>query len=312
MDNNRVHYPSDFTNETAAVLTQRDMSYGMASGVDSAAVQQPGTAVLTFLDQMRYFYCEYLKGILFVACSMLFVFAVPAILTKPGEMKLLLNRLIKRFVDVTGAVLGLLFTLPLFIIVPLLIKLDSAGPVFYTQIRVGVNRRKRDRRNCQWANVGERRTRERRREDLMGQLFRVIKFRTMIHDAERKCGPVWATQNDPRITRIGRILRKTRLDEVPQFINVLKGDMSLVGPRPERPNFVRDLAGKVDDYNNRLTVRPGLTGLAQIENGYDSSVASVSRKVRLDLEYIRTWSIWTDVKILFKTVVVVLTGKGAY
>jgi lipopolysaccharide/colanic/teichoic acid biosynthesis glycosyltransferase len=183
--------------------------------------------------------------------------------------------------------------------------------VFYTQLRVGINQRKRDRRYRQRSDVIERRARDRRRQNYQGNLFHVIKFRTMVRDAEKNCGPVWATENDSRITRLGKTLRKTRLDEIPQFINVLKGDMSLVGPRPERPNFVQDLSEKVQDYNERLAVKPGLTGLAQVENSYDTSLASVAQKVNLDLEYIRHWSLWTDVKILFKTVVVVFTGKGA-
>ena len=133
----------------------------------------------------------------------------------------------------------------------------------------------------------------------------------MVVDAEKNSGPVWATQNDPRITRIGRFLRKTRLDEIPQFLSVLKGDMSLVGPRPERPKFVADLSTKVDNYTRRLDVKPGITGLAQVENGYDSSLASVNRKVQYDLQYIRSWSVLSDLRILAKTVVVVITGKGA-
>ncbi len=221
------------------------------------------------------------------------------------------NRLIKRFIDLAGATVGLLLTMPLFIVLSIIIKLDSRGQVFYRQVRVGVNRRKEQGRCRQWTNTGERRVGERRRENLMGKPFRVIKFRTMVRDAEEMSGPVWATRDDLRITRVGRVLRQTRLDEIPQFINVLKGDMSLVGPRPERPNFVSDLAVQVNDYSGRLSMKPGLTGLAQIENGYDSSVETVTKKVQLDLEYIRNWSIWADVKILLKTVVVVITGKGA-
>ena len=201
--------------------------------------------------------------------------------------------------------------MPFWIILPVLIKLDSRGPVFYTQLRVGVNRRGKDRRYHQKADVVDRRGRERRREDYQGRLFRVIKFRTMVHNAEKHSGPVWASKNDSRVTRAGAFLRKARMDEIPQFLNVLRGDMSLVGPRPERPNFVRELSGQVDDYNNRLKVKPGLTGLAQVEAGYDSSVATVAEKVRYDLEYIENWSLWTDIKILLKTVKVVLTGKGA-
>lgn len=309
--NNNLNNRSSFRNKKPVILAHKDLSYGLASGVEVPARRCSPPAVMTFYDQVRYFYCEYVKGVLFVACSLLFVFAVPVVLTRPDKLKVMVKKLIKRSIDIAGAAVGLLLTFPVFIILPVLIKLDSVGPAFYAQVRVGVNRRKRDRRYCQRSDVADRRARERRREDLMGRPFKVIKFRTMAQDAERKCGPVWATQNDPRVTRFGKLLRKTRLDEIPQFINVLKGDMSLVGPRPERPNFVRDLSVRVNDYNGRLTVKPGLTGLAQVENGYDSSVASVTQKVRLDLEYIRNWSVWGDVKILFKTLVVVFTGKGA-
>ncbi len=222
-----------------------------------------------------------------------------------------MNRLMKRTVDIIGATVGLILSAPLMLAVAVAVKLDSPGPVFYIQTRVGVNRRKRDRRFCQKVGAANLRRRDRRREDYLGRPFKMIKFRTMVQDAEKKTGPVWATKNDPRITRIGAFLRKCRLDEFPQFWSVLKGDMSLVGPRPERPSFVRDLCEKVDNYHRRLEVKPGLTGLAQVENGYDSSVATVAEKVRFDLKYIRSWSVWTDVRILLKTVVVVLTGRGA-
>ena len=132
-----------------------------------------------------------------------------------------------------------------------------------------------------------------------------------MNNAEKTTGPVWATKNDTRITAIGAFLRKTRIDEIPQFINVLMGDMSLVGPRPERPSFVSDLTGKVEGYATRLQVKPGLTGLAQVSSGYDSSIASVTEKVQYDIDYIENWSVWLDIKILLKTVVVVLTGRGA-
>lgn len=305
--NNRVTYG----NENAATLTRQDVSYGVAAGAEATSPRTASVATLNFLDQLRYFYCEHVKGMLFLTLSLLFIFVVPIAFARPEKLRAMVSRYVKRSIDIVGAAVGLIVALPLFIVLPILIKLDSAGPVFYAQVRVGVDRRKRDRRCWQRSDMGDQRIRERRREDLMGKLFTVIKFRTMVQNAEKKCGPVWATQNDPRITKLGKILRKTRLDEIPQFINVLKGDMSLVGPRPERPTFVRDLSTKVYDYRGRLTVKPGLTGLAQIENGYDSSVATVTQKVRLDLEYIRNWSIWADVKILFKTMVVVLTGKGA-
>jgi len=133
----------------------------------------------------------------------------------------------------------------------------------------------------------------------------------MVANAETRTGPVWATRGDARITRLGAILRKTRMDEIPQFVNILIGDMSLVGPRPERPAFVKDLSEKIDQYSRRLEVKPGLTGLAQVEGEYDSSVITVAEKVKYDLEYIDNWTIWSDIRIMFKTVIVVLTGKGA-
>jgi lipopolysaccharide/colanic/teichoic acid biosynthesis glycosyltransferase len=133
----------------------------------------------------------------------------------------------------------------------------------------------------------------------------------MVDDAEKASGPVWASKNDPRVTRLGAFLRKSRLDEIPQFINVLRGDMSLVGPRPERPTFVAELSSKIDNYHRRLEVKPGLTGLAQVTCGYDTSVESVARKLEYDLHYIDRWTPWLDIKIILRTVVVVLTGRGA-
>ena len=219
---------------------------------------------------------------------------------------------VKKSIDFVGALLGLIILSPLFMVIALLIKLDSPGPIFYSQIRVGQNRRKNDRRRAECRSADERRARDRRRVNNFGKPFKVYKFRTMIDKAEKKCGPVWATENDPRITRVGAFLRKTRMDEIPQLFNVLKGDMSLIGPRPERPMFIKDLSQQVDNYTMRLVVKPGITGLAQVENGYDSSIDSVKDKVAYDLRYINRWSLWQDIKILLKTVVVVITGKGAF
>jgi len=193
-----------------------------------------------------------------------------------------------------------------------MIKLDSSGPIFYSQIRVGINRRRAMRRQVDCIIGADRRGRERRRQNNYGKLFMVYKFRTMIDNAEKKCGPIWATENDPRITRVGAFLRRMRLDELPQLFNVLKGDMSLIGPRPERPMFIRDLSQRVPHYTARLEVKPGITGLAQVENGYDVSIDSVRHKIAYDLRYIKSWSLWQDIKILLKTVIVVITGKGAF
>jgi lipopolysaccharide/colanic/teichoic acid biosynthesis glycosyltransferase len=132
----------------------------------------------------------------------------------------------------------------------------------------------------------------------------------MHQNAESTTGPVWAQKNDPRITRVGRILRATRLDELPQMINVLQGDMSLVGPRPERPFFVNELQTKITDYTTRFAVKPGITGLAQVEHKYDESIEDVSKKITYDLHYIRHWTVIQDLRIIMKTVVVVLTARG--
>jgi len=221
------------------------------------------------------------------------------------------EKFLKRVIDISGSTIGLLLGLPLFFVVGILIKLDSPGPVFFRQERVGMNRRRRERRTLDIKrNKQERRT-DRRKKNLYGETFYLYKFRTMVVDAEKGCGPIWAKSDDPRITNIGKVLRKTRIDELPQLINVLKGEMSLVGPRPERYHFVRDFISRIDGYPNRLGVRPGITGLAQVENGYDSCVEDVKLKVTHDLNYIQQWSILEDFKILLKTILVVATGKGA-
>lgn len=221
------------------------------------------------------------------------------------------GRFIKRCCDLIGSIIGLVLSIPFWILLPLLIKLGSRGPVLYTQTRVGRNRRESRRRTSPKESSGNSRKRERRRENSYGQTFKVIKFRTMVHHAERESGPVWAAHNDSRITRIGKIMRKLRLDEIPQFLNVLAGDMSLIGPRPERPNFVRDLSDKFENYSARLECKPGITGLAQVKGTYDSSSATVAEKLKYDLEYIDNWSLWLDFNILLRTVKVVLTGRGA-
>jgi lipopolysaccharide/colanic/teichoic acid biosynthesis glycosyltransferase len=207
----------------------------------------------------------------------------------------------KRLFDVAVAALALtVFGLALPALA-LIIKLDSPGPVFFSQERVGLNRR-RSRSSFDGT--------ERRQVLQPGRPFRVLKLRTMGVNAEAG-GPQWATQNDVRVTRVGRFLRKTRLDEVPQFLNVLRCEMSLIGPRPERLVFVRQLEKVIPQYHERLLVLPGITGLAQVINGYDDGVESVQRKVELDRQYIRRAGFRQDGKILLSTVGVVLKGEGA-
>ncbi len=189
----------------------------------------------------------------------------------------------RRFFDLLFAVPLFILFLPLWTIIAIAIKLDSPGSVIYSQERVGK----------------------------YGRIFRIFKFRSMRHDAEKLSGPRLATENDPRITRVGRFLRKTRLDEIPQLINVIIGDMSVIGPRPERPYFVEKYKKEIPFYVNRLRVKPGITGLAQVETGYDESIEDVREKLKYDLYYIEhRRSFWLNLKILFKTIWVVFTAQG--
>ena len=300
---------ANIRSQDVVAIPRQSLTYGTVTTLSRpSSVAEP----LGFSAYLSFYFSEYFKGLLFVFLCSVFIFAVPTVLMRKGSLSSMTAIFVKRVTDIVGAVVGLILTLPFWIIVPILVKLDSPGPILYSQTRVGINRRKRQRRVYLKADVGDRRNRERRRTDYLGQPFKLYKFRTMVNNAEKNSGPVWAAKKDPRITRIGSFLRKTRIDEIPQFWNVLKGDMSLVGPRPERPSFVLDLSTKVKGYAHRLDVKPGLTGLAQVENGYDSSLASVVQKVRYDLEYIEKRSFWKDISILLKTVVVVITGKGAH
>lgn len=234
------------------------------------------------------------------------------------------TRLCKRLMDIGVSALMLVLLAPALAAVALAVKLTSPGPVIFRQERVGLNLRRvpgdrRSRREEQLADQNEcgseaknrRDSRsDRRREFAYGRPFVLYKFRTMRIDAE-KDGAKFAVQGDPRVTCIGRFLRKTRLDELPQLWNVLKGEMSLVGPRPERPVFIERLSEEIPDYLHRLGLKPGLTGPAQVINGYDNDLESFRRKVTLDLLYLQNCCLWNDIKILFRTVGVVLTGKGA-
>ena len=183
--------------------------------------------------------------------------------------------------DLILASLGMLVLAVLFPLIALAIYLDSPGPIFYTQERVGKG----------------------------GRVFRIYKFRSMVPDAE-KGRAVWAQENDPRVTRVGRILRRTHLDEFPQFWNILKGEMSAVGPRPERPEFVEELAREIPFYRVRHAVKPGMAGWALVKYGYASSKEDALIRLQYDLYYIKHWSPWLDLVILCKTVVDTLTFRG--
>jgi sugar transferase (PEP-CTERM system associated) len=192
-------------------------------------------------------------------------------------------RLVRRSLSIAISMVGLILSAPLWPLVMLIIKLDSKGPVFYTQTRVGKG----------------------------GHIFKVVKFRTMRQDAEATSGPQWAGSNDPRVTRAGRFLRSSRLDEIPQLWCVLKGDMAFVGPRPERPEFVERLSIEIPYYGVRHMVRPGLTGWAQVKYKYGSTVEDAREKLQYDLFYIKNASIGLDLLIMFQTIKIVLLRRGA-
>jgi lipopolysaccharide/colanic/teichoic acid biosynthesis glycosyltransferase len=217
----------------------------------------------------------------------------------------------KRAFDILMASVAVFLLSPVMFIAALLIKLESRGSVFYSQERIGLNRRRMDRRRFEIAHQEDRRSNSDRRKHLhAGKPFKMYKFRTMKEDAENGV-PILASENDPRITRVGRIFRKTRIDEIPQFFNVIRGDMSIIGPRPERSFFINKMRSEVPEFTTRLAVKPGITGLAQVESGYTTRLEQMKDKLFYDLKYISELSLFEEIKILFKTVLVVFTGKGA-
>jgi len=200
-----------------------------------------------------------------------------------GFRKSLFLRCLKRFSDLLLSLLMLICLLPLLLLVAALIKIDSTGGVFFSQERIGEKRKP----------------------------YEVIKFRSMVSDAEQSTGPVWADDEDPRITRVGRVIRKLRIDEIPQLWNVLKGEMSFVGPRPERQFFVEQLEEIIPYYSERFSVKPGITGWAQVSYGYGASIEDAIEKLNYDLFYIKNMSIFMDMMIVLRTIKIVLFGKGA-
>ncbi len=200
-----------------------------------------------------------------------------------GFKKSFLKRFIKRIIDVVFSLFLLILTSPIFLLVSILIKIDSKGPVIFSQERVGLGRKP----------------------------YMVHKFRSMVTDAESKTGPVWAGREDDRITRVGRFIRKCRIDELPQLWNVLKGEMSFVGPRPEREHFVQKLEKIIPYYNERMSVKPGLSGWAQVCYNYGASVEDAIEKLNYELFYIKNMSTLMDIMIILRTVKTVFFGKGA-
>ncbi len=253
----------------------------------------------------------------YVADPIIFMIVSTAIIIVPQKMLSFVSkkRLVKaaqtatiRVMDIFVAIFGLILSAPIWLVFPLLIKFDSPGPVFYKQMRTGVDRRKGERRRVSLGNGIERRNVDRRQVNLHGKPFHIIKFRTMKVDAEKKSGAVWATQNDPRITAIGRWMRKYHVDEIPQLLNVLTGHMSLVGPRPERPIIIADLLSQLPDYQSRLVVKPGVTGPAQIFLGYDRCMSDIERKIIFDSIYINNKSLRFFILLLALTAVKILAS----
>ncbi|GAA0866138.1 exopolysaccharide biosynthesis polyprenyl glycosylphosphotransferase [Paraclostridium tenue] len=191
-----------------------------------------------------------------------------------------LYEIYKRVLDIVSSLLGLIIGIPIMIVIAILIKLEDKGPIFYTQERLGKNEKK----------------------------FLVYKMRSMKIDAEKYGGAQWAQKDDPRVTKIGKFIRKTRIDEIPQLFNILKGDMSLIGPRPERPELTYKFNKEIPGFIDRLYIKPGLTGLAQVNGGYDISPKD---KLKWDMIYIQNRSVLLDISIILKTIGVVFTGEGA-
>ena len=211
------------------------------------------------------------------------------------------DELISRALNVFVASIALVLMAPVFVLVALAVALTSRGPVMYSQIRVGMDRR--------WRYA---RAYNRRGYDHGGKLFKMYKFRTMRVDAEPDGRAVWAAKRDPRVTLIGRFLRTTRLDELPQLWNVIRGDMNIVGPRPERPSIFAELRKDIPEYPLRQRVKPGITGWAQINRSYDACIEDVRQKVRLDLEYVRRQGVFEDLRIMSMTLPVMLFRRGGW
>ena len=210
---------------------------------------------------------------------------------------------IDRALNVAIASVALVATAPALLLFAALVKLTSRGPIFYSQTRVGVDRRRSSDRRVAY---------DRRTRDLGGRPFTIFKVRSMYTGAEKPNGAVWATKGDPRVTPVGRVLRKCRVDELPQLLNVIRGDMNIVGPRPERPSIFSRLCGDIEEYPLRQLAKPGITGWAQINHSYDMTIDDVRTKVRYDLEYLERQGVREDLKIMARTLPVMIFRKGGW
>lgn len=222
-------------------------------------------------------------------------------LERGSERSHSLKNLSCRTLNILVAVVGLVATAPLMALIALAVKLSSPGPILYSQPRVGMDRRRGRGRSVEEC---------RRETDRGGRIFRIFKFRTM-YEQDTESPQVWAGRDDPRVTPLGKVLRKFRLDELPQLVNVLRGDMNIVGPRPEQPEIFRELRKRVPQYVERQRVLPGITGWAQVNHHYDRSFEDVRRKVEFDLEYLQRRSVMKDLRIMAQTVPVIIFRRGA-
>lgn len=211
---------------------------------------------------------------------------------------------VNRVLNVLIAAVALLLLSPLMLVIGALVRMSSPGPIFYTQARVGINRRREKR--------SDEPNYDRRSRDLGGRPFLIYKFRTMRSGAEKPNRPVWATNHDPRVTPIGRIMRTYRVDELPQLINVIRGEMNIVGPRPERPSIFSRLCDDIEEYPLRQRAKPGITGWAQVNRSYDTTLDDVRAKVQYDLEYLRRQGVAEDLRIMARTLPVMLFRKGGW
>ena len=260
------------------------------------------------------------------------------LLTRADRVPIAQSEGLNRVLNLVLAVGALVVFAPVLVLIAVAIRLTTRGPIVYTQVRVGIDHRyDRDRRLRTERRRGadrridlDRRRRVdrravlnrrgpraaaalgRRRENIGGNPFRIYKFRSMYDDAECGTGAVWATPCDSRVTPLGSVLRKLRLDELPQLVNVVKGDMNIVGPRPERPSIFSVLRDQIPEYPLRQRARPGITGWAQITHPYDMCVDDVRTKVDFDLEYLERRTVWEDLRIMVKTIPVVLFGRGGW
>ncbi|HTD83032.1 MAG TPA: sugar transferase, partial [Gemmatimonadaceae bacterium] len=206
------------------------------------------------------------------------------------------SEFMQRAMNVTIALITLLVVSPILIVFALLVKLTSPGPIFYSQARVGLDRRRTPVRDMY----------DRRAQDIGGKPFMIYKFRTMKVNAEVPHSAVWATKMDARVTPVGRFMRKYRIDELPQLFNVLRGEMNIVGPRPERPSIFSQLCDDIEEYPLRQRAKPGITGWAQVNHNYDTCVEDVRKKVRYDLEYLERQSVTEDLRIMARTLPVMI------